>query len=352
MKIFIVALGIFMIAATLIPFIRKEFWWIRVFDFPRLQIISIAILVFIIFVIFYWDSGQFWENFYLVILLAAILHQASVIIPYSPIHKKQVIRCNDPFESISFSLMVMNVLMPNRNSKKALEIIKKNDPDILLAVETDKWWKEQFKPIEETYPYNVLVPLDNTYGMLLYSKHELITPAIKYILLEGVPSIHTRIKIDEATITLYAVHPMPPAPGHSEKSTARDAELITIGKETRNTEDPVIVAGDLNDVAWSYTTNLFQRFSELLDPRVGRGMFNTFNAKHVLMRWPLDHIFHSDHFQLMEIKRLEPFDSDHFPMFIKLCFKPDGRHKMDEPEADEEEIAFARDKVERAHREN
>lgn len=349
MKIVVVVLGLLMVFATLVPFIRKEFWWIRVFDFPRLQIISIAILVFLLYLFFYWDSGQFLENFFLIILISAILHQASVILPYSPVHKKQVIRCTDPFESISFSLMVMNVLMPNRNSKKALEIIRKQDPDIIIAVETDQWWKEQFKPLEKSHPHNVLVPLDNTYGMLLYSKYELIAPAVKYILIEGVPSIHTRIKVDDATITLYAVHPKPPAPGHSEKSTDRDAELITVGKETRNTEDPVIVAGDLNDVAWSYTTNLFQRFSELLDPRVGRGMFNTFNAKHTLMRWPLDHIFHSDHFQLVDIKRLEEFGSDHFPIYIRLCFKPDGRHKMDEPEADKEEVEFAHDKVERAH---
>jgi len=348
MKIFIVILGILMIAATLIPFIRKEFWWIRVFDFPRLQILSIACIVLVAY-LFYWNSGEFWENFFLIMLIAAILHQLSVILPYSPIHKKQVVLCQDPFESISFSIVVMNVLMTNRNSEKALEIIEKNDPDILLALETDHWWKEQFSPLEEKYPHNVLVPIDNTYGMLLYSKHELISPTVEYILVEGVPSIHTRVKINEAIITLYAVHPEPPAPGHSEKSTNRDAELITIGKKTRNNEKPVIVAGDLNDVAWSYTTSMFTRFSELLDPRVGRGMFNTFNAKHTLMRWPLDHIFHSDHFQLGKIKRLEAFGSDHFPMYLQLCFKPDDKHIQDEPEADKEEVDFANDKVERAH---
>jgi endonuclease/exonuclease/phosphatase (EEP) superfamily protein YafD len=348
MKILIMVLGVLMIMATLVPFIKKEFWWIRVFDFPRLQILSIASIVFIAY-LFVWNASDFWENFFLIILLSAILHQVSVIFPYTKLNKKQVILCQDPFESITFSLMVMNVLMDNRNSKKALEIIRKNDPDILIALETDLWWKEQFLPLEKTHPHHVLIPLDNTYGMLLYSKYELIDPEVHYILVEGVPSIHTGLKIEDAIIKLYAVHPEPPAPGHSEKSTNRDAELITIGKKTRNCEDPVIVAGDLNDVAWSYTTRLFTRFSELMDPRIGRGMFNTFNAKHKLMRWPLDHIFHSDHFQLNDIKRLEHFDSDHFPIYLRLCFKPDGRHKQDEPEADQEEEAFAKDKVQRAH---
>ena len=346
-KILLIIIGILTIIGTTVPFLKKEFWWIRLFDFPRLQIISSALLTLILFFIF-WNSESFLENLFLVLLITAILYQASVIYPYTPFHKPQVISCEKPAEYVSFSLMVMNVYMYNRNSKKALEIIKTSDPDIIINLETDLWWKEELSEIEDSYPHHVLIPLENTYGMLLYSKYELLDTEIKYILLKGVPSIHTKIKIQDKVIRLYAVHPKPPAPGHSEKSTKRDAELITVGKETRNTEEPVIVAGDLNDVAWSYTTNLFQRFSELLDPRVGRGMFNTFHAKYKLMRWPLDHIFHSDHFQLLDLKTLDYFGSDHFPIYIELCFKPKSRDMQDEPEAEKEEVKFARDKVSRA----
>src|SRR5690606_25784737 len=101
----------------------------------------------------------------------------------------------------------------------------------------------------------------------------------------------------------------------------RDAELLLVAKEVREhyQGEPVIVLGDLNDVAWSHTTRMFQRISQLLDPRIGRGFFNTFHVNYPFLRWPLDHLFVSSDFQLTQLNRLPNIGSAHFAMFAELC---------------------------------
>jgi len=96
---------------------------------------------------------------------------------------------------------------------------------------------------------------------------------------------------------------------------------------------PVIVAGDLNDVAWSATTRLFREISGLKDPRTGRGVFSTFNARYWFIRWPLDHIFVSEHFRLLDVNRLPDIGSDHFPLLA--TFALDNRYMADESPSQE-----------------
>jgi hypothetical protein len=41
---------------------------------------------------------------------------------------------------------------------------------------------------------------------------------------------------------------------------------------------------------------------------------------HVYLRLPLDHLFHSEHFALVGIKRLPAFGSDHFPILVEIAY--------------------------------
>lgn len=241
-------------------------------------------------------------------------------------------------------------MMTNRNSKKCIDVINKKDPDIVLALEIDTRWQADLEMLEKHYVYKVHIPLVNTYGMLLYSKLKLINPEILYLIQKDVPSIHCIVELRSgAKIMFHGIHPRPPAPQESKSSAPRDAELIVVGKSCKDSDLPNIVAGDLNDVAWSHSTHLFQRISSLLDPRIGRGMYSTFNAKYFLLRWPLDHVFISRDFKLIEMERLPDIDSDHFPIYVKLSYEPDKKHEHEKPIASSEDKKEAEEKIEKAN---
>jgi len=60
------------------------------------------------------------------------------------------------------------------------------------------------------------------------------------------------------------VHPTPLVHNENPFSEERDKELLMVADLAKASKMPVIVIGNVNDVAWSYTTTLFFKMSGLL----------------------------------------------------------------------------------------
>lgn len=175
-------------------------------------------------------------------------------------------------------VMTANVLTPKRNADGLIALIREFQPDIFVMLETDAWWQDKLDVLEREYPFSIKCPLDNLYGMHVYSKLRLEDGEIQFLVQQGISSMHAiAILHSGKRIRMHFMHPTPPSPTENPESTDRDAELVLVAKSIVQQDTPVIVAGDLNDVAWSPTTRLFRKISGLLDPRIGRGMFNSFD---------------------------------------------------------------------------
>jgi len=259
-----------------------------------------------------------------------------------------MLKAGRPLADQQLKLLVSNVYEHNENYKGCLEVIEKANPDVILLLETNQRWKEAVKPLDASYPYSIKVPLENTYGMLFYSKFPLRNEEVRYLVEVDIPSIHTQLQLPSGNwVQCYGLHPTPPVPNENPRSTERDKELLLVADMAKDHQLPVLVFGDLNDVAWSYTTNLFLKMSGLLDPRRGRAFLNTFHAKYPLLRFPLDHVFCSTDFKLIEIKRLENYNSDHFPVFIHLQLEEIAESQQEENklDADQEDYEEANKKL-------
>ena len=324
-------------------------WWVRGVEFPRIQILVLGVIAWIGMLLFgaEWQLTQ-WLLF--IVLSITLLFQLRMVLPYTILWKKEVekARITATSSDDQLKIMVSNVLGPNNQTQKLVDLVNKEQPDILITLETDKKWQQALSVIEPDYPYTVKVPLDNLYGMHLYSKLELIDPEVKYLMIDDIPSIHTQLRLrNDSVIWLYCLHPMPPSPTEADKSTTRDAELLMVGRHIKEHNQKAILAGDLNDVAWSKTTRRFQRISGLLDPRIGRHFINTFHVDYPFLRWALDHIFHSACFTLVDMKRLPSIGSDHFPVLTTLQYEPEktSEQKQNAPTMEAGDIKETENKI-------
>jgi hypothetical protein len=62
------------------PLIRKDAWWIRIFDFPRLQILILGIFILVAF-LFVWDMRSVFEGSIVAALIGALCLQGSIVVP-------------------------------------------------------------------------------------------------------------------------------------------------------------------------------------------------------------------------------------------------------------------------------
>ena len=351
LKKFLQAFGLVAVLFTLIPFIAADYWWIRLFDFPHTQL---TILTFVAFVTYFikFDIKQVKDYVFVSVLAACLIYQLFKILPFLPHENFEMEETAEGSSAPRIKFLIANVLQKNEEPQKLFKEVKEKDADVLLFMETDTRWMNDIRTVVKDYPHRLEIPLGNTYGMLLYSKFPLIDEKIRFLVDDSIPSIEAILHLPSGEkVQTYFIHPTPPMPQHNPSSSDRDAEMMLVAKAANKSPLPVIIAGDFNDVAWSQSTLLFKNVSGLLDPRVGRGFYNTFNAKSYIMRWPLDHFFASDDFRLAILKLGNDIDSDHFPAYFEVTLEPEVAQEQNQPAPTVKQMEKADKQIEKSRKE-
>ena len=318
---FIIFVSCIVIVASLLSLVYDlPYWYSKVLDFPRLQYGILATVCLVIYILL--APKWKWPSILLISgLVAAITIQTIRIFPYWFGSKKVPDAVEDYSEENSISILLSNVLITNRDSKKVLEVIKDADPDIFLAMEVNQWWLNELETLKQEYPYTMEQPNEEAYGMALYSRYPLKEKQLKYLKHENVPSFHVKVELKSGqNFMFHAVHPVAPMPSDKYPDNVGEAEvaLLKVGDLVAKEEIPSLVAGDFNDVSWSHTSRLFEQSGDLENVRIGRGLYNSFDATSIIMRWPLDHFFVTKEFYLADLKRLRKVGSDHFPLYAEF----------------------------------
>lgn len=308
--------GVFIIGG-LLPFISHPHWIFRIWEFGRIQLLVLHLLVLILGILtaspkdaFFWSISS--------INLALIVYHAIILIPYTTLYKRQI-SSSITKQSSSVSILSVNVYQFNTNYQKLIKLVEDTRPDILLTMESNQAWEDALVAVEKLLPHYQKVALENTYGIHFYTRLKARDIKVNYLVAEDLPSIEAYLYTPDGTpFTLFGVHPPPPSPTEEDTSRERDGELLMVAKKVEKTTGPVIVVGDFNNVAWAKSSILFRKTSQLIDPRIGRGFVSTFHAKYRFWRFPIDLFFHSTDVFIEDFRTLRDVDSDHLPLFCKF----------------------------------
>ena len=293
--------------------INTDFWLVRVLDFIRepafyggLMLAALSIATAPRWRL--WLVGGF-------VLFAGI--QFWRFGPYTPIAPEELALADKRSKSC-FSVLSLNVRMDNHGYGRIAKLVAREDPDILLLMETDQRWLAALEGTLARFGYRLSRPLDNYYGMTFASKIPVASARMIMNTSADTPTLYaTLTPAAGRAVEFIGLHPRPPIPGQS--TATRDANIARAGAKTPDGLADAFAMGDFNDVPWSHTSRRFKQAGQYRDPRVGRGTFATFPADHTWVGWPLDQLMVKGGVEVAGFAILESVGSDHRPVLAQLC---------------------------------
>ena len=127
------------ITLTLIPIFAFDFWWIRMFDFPHVQLTVITLLAILIYYIKF-SFKSYGDLAIISILITCFAFQVYKVRMFMPFYESEVKseKLTDTSKSISF--LTSNVLQSNDNYDLLKNVIDSTEADIMLFTEVNEKW--------------------------------------------------------------------------------------------------------------------------------------------------------------------------------------------------------------------
>ena len=235
-----------------------------------------------------------------------------------PLYRQPRIR--PAVDSPTLRLLHINVLVSNRHHAAVEQLIREQQPDVVLLQEINQRWMDALRGLQAAYPHGAAVVLSNEYGLALLSRLPLEQADAAQFIAGGLPSIIARLSLGGRRVTLIGTHPH--APTTRWKTRLRDRHLLGLADYVRRLAGPVIVFGDFNTTSWSWIFHRLARDGLLRDSRQGFGLQPTWPTEWVpLLRVPIDHCLVSRDVLVLNRRVGPAIGSDHLPILIECSLE-------------------------------
>ena len=214
-----------------------------------------------------------------------------------------------------YRILFANVNKSNRRHRAVRELIAEADADFVLLLEVNQKWLDDLNLEELNYPYSIVFPQDNYFGLALYSRLPLYDTEILEL---GKPSILARFELPKGQLTLLGVHTI--APRNAKFAQHRDMQMQAMADFISAQDGALLLVGDINMTSWSPSFWIFTRQSGLRDSSLGFGIQPTWPTDNWALQVPIDHALVSPQI-IVHHREVGPhIGSDHYPLIMEFSF--------------------------------
>lgn len=297
--------------ATVAALLARANWFLDLFsNFPVQCAVLLALSAVVCLALRQWGWAA--------LALVALVPNLVAIAPYLPgLFRPAVAVARQPGAE-PVLLVSLNLLYTQEDAAATRDYLKARSADILVLSELTPRWHEKLHELEQLYPYSVIRPQWNPWGLAVYSRYPLV--AIEDLDLDDGMSAQLRVvaQLPAGPLEVYGVHlASPPTPRDGARRNRQFAKLaarITAADPAQ----PKIVVGDLNATLWTPSFRDFLRDTGLQDARRPFGLQVTWPVKPPLwsapFRIPIDHCLASPGLAVTAVNTGPAVGSDHLPL--------------------------------------
>ncbi|MBB6429328.1 endonuclease/exonuclease/phosphatase family protein [Algisphaera agarilytica] len=216
-------------------------------------------------------------------------------------------------------LVAFNVLTSNTQKQAVTDWLNTTDADVLILQEVNQVWIEHLDhELVGFYRLQTASTREDNFGIAAYIRGGLVVDEFDSVIdTAEVPAIHVVLEFQGQKIRIMGVHTLPPV--GSAYSRFRREQLRDASARVTQSEEPVVVAGDLNATRWSSPLRRLLRETELRDSAEGFGHQGTWPSS---LAWtgmiPIDHVLVSPDIRVEDRWVGPALGSDHCPVVVDL----------------------------------
>ncbi len=216
----------------------------------------------------------------------------------------------------SLRVLLINVRTENERFAEVRALVAELSPDVIVFEELNRTWERELATVFASYPNTVGVPRSDNFGIRLVSRLPLVDAEVVSCGGFDLPSVVATVTVGGRHVRVVGTHPI--APVGAAECADRDAQLVRIAAIARESDVPLVVAGDLNCTPWSRAFARFEDESGLVDTGRRRGWAPTWPALLGPLGIPLDHVLVSADLVVRGREVTRAFGSDHRGVLVEV----------------------------------